>query len=85
MSDLLALREGIDRVDAQILRLFAERMTLARRVGEYKRAHNLPILDPERERSLIASRVAQLDDPNLSGPVTELFETLMRLSREAQE
>ncbi|MCL2812556.1 MAG: chorismate mutase [Clostridia bacterium] len=84
MNDLIALRNGIDQVDAQIIRLFAQRMELARRVGEYKRARNLPVFDPERERTLIVSRVEQINDPALSGPVAELFETLMRLSKEAQ-
>ncbi|MCL2545099.1 MAG: chorismate mutase, partial [Clostridia bacterium] len=82
---LAELRGGIDRVDAELTRLFAQRMELARRVGAYKREHGLPVLDPERERQLIASRVAQAGDPNLAGPVSELFETLMRLSREFQQ
>jgi len=85
MNDLTALRNGIDQVDAELIRLFERRMELARRIGAYKRARNLPIHDPERERNLIASRVGQLNDPTLSGPVAELFETLMRLSREAQQ
>ncbi len=82
-DELRPLREGIDRVDTELVRLFAERMELARRVGEYKRQRDLPITDPQREKQVIQKRTEQAD-PRLAGPVTELFETLMRLSREEQ-
>lgn len=84
-DELQGLRGSIDQVDAELVRLFARRMELARRVGAYKRERDLPILDPERERRVLEARAAQADDPRLTGPVTEFFETLMRLSREEQQ
>lgn len=85
-GDLLSeLRAEIDEADKELTRLFQLRMELARRVGAHKKKNGLPILDRERERQVLASRVAQANDPELSGALTVFYETLMRLSRERQQ
>lgn len=84
MTELDFLRKRIDAIDQKIVRLLEERMALARRVGEYKAANNLPVLDSEREKAVIQSRAGMLMDKEMEGVVTELFEHIMRLSREHQ-
>ncbi len=85
MSDRLSdLRQGIDAVDAELTRLFEQRMALARKVGAYKQENGLPITDPARERAVLASRAAQIADPALADAAKDFFELLMRLSREEQ-
>ena len=37
MMDIQELREKIDRVDDDLVRLYGERMELAREIGRYKR------------------------------------------------
>ncbi len=59
-------RHSIDNIDAAIIHLLAERFKITRRVGEYKRVHDLPPADPAREEQQIAhlrelARVADLD------------------------
>ena len=71
------LREQIDRIDAELFRLFGERMDVVRQVALYKKAHGLPVLDPVRERE----KLAEIDCPYEK----KLCETLMELSREYQE
>ena len=39
MTDLLELREQIDRIDREMVRLFEERMDICRQVAEYKIAN----------------------------------------------
>jgi len=51
-KDLDRLRQQIDRVDEQILKLLNERAKLAREVGEVKKKHNLPIYVPSREQKI---------------------------------
>ena len=84
MTELDFLRKRIDAIDQKIVRLLEERMALARRVGEYKAANNLPVLDSEREKAVIQSRVHFLANKEMEGAVTEIFEQIMRLSREYQ-
>ena len=51
--DIQELRGKIDRVDDELVRLYGERMELAREIGRYKREKGLPVLDTERERNLL--------------------------------
>ena len=43
-------RREIDKIDDQIVDLFAQRMAVAKEIAAYKKAHNLPIRDGGRER-----------------------------------
>ncbi|MDE6590214.1 MAG: chorismate mutase, partial [Oscillospiraceae bacterium] len=56
MDELQGLRREIDGIDRQIVELFRQRMDVTRRVGEYKRARNLPVLDQERERQVLQDK-----------------------------
>ena len=77
------LRSGIDSTDAEIIRLFSRRMELSARVAEYKQAHGLPVLDPQREREKYLSVLEQTED-SLRDYTYPLFSLLMELSRSYQ-
>ena len=84
MSELDALRGAIDEVDRQIVALFERRMAVTQQVGEYKQARGIPVLDPKREREVIANKLACLHNPALKTDVAQLYETIMALSRRQQ-
>lgn len=50
MEDLTKLRDEIDIIDDQIVRLFERRMGVAENVAAYKRSVGKPVLDKEREK-----------------------------------
>ena len=85
MKDLKELRQEIDVIDRQIVALFEQRMAVTRNVGLYKLANGMPVLDRSREEQVLASKTALLEDKNLSRDVTELFETIMAISRRQQQ
>ena len=68
------LRRGLDRVDAELMRLFAERTELSKRIGEEKRIAGRAIEDAAREKEVIATRTA-----HLPRTLTAAGEGLMRL------
>jgi chorismate mutase/prephenate dehydratase len=70
------IRKDIDRVDTQILELFASRMNLSMQVAEYKKQHNLPIFQPEREKSII-ERVRENSPQGLENASEVLFTTMI--------
>ena len=80
--ELTDLRREIDRVDSEILRLFAERMALCDRVAAYKSAQGLPILDEAREEEKLARAAASVP-ADLSGDARALY-LLLSLSRRRQ-
>jgi len=51
------LRAGIDKLDDQIIDIFEERMSIADKIGEYKKAHNVAILQSKRWDSILNHRL----------------------------
>src|SRR4029450_2994543 len=60
-DEMQTLREGIDSVDEEIVRLLDRRAWLARRIGEIKHKNGLGAYAPARERAVL-DRVATLGD-----------------------
>ncbi len=81
--DLNELRKGINDIDDQLLELFTRRMELASQVADYKRAHDLPILQPAREREIL-KKVADKAGNELGGYARVLFSMLIELSKSYQ-
>ena len=84
MEELLAARARIDRIDAELARLFEERMAAAAEIGAWKQAHGRPIRDPAREAELLARNAARIEDPRLRPHFARLLEALMAESRRWQ-
>lgn len=80
--ELDVIRQEIDRIDKQLIALFKQRMDCARRVGEYKKERDLPVLNTQRENEV-------LDNVERSGgeygyAARLLFSNIMELSRALQ-
>ena len=65
-DEMQTLREGIDAVDEEIVRLLDRRAWLARRIGEIKHKNGLAAYAPARERAVL-DRVATLSDGEFPG------------------
>ena len=81
--ELSDIRMKIDEIDDQMLKLFLERMELSDHVANYKNAHNLPILNKERERAVLASVTDKAGD-QWERYAYHLWSTLFELSRSRQ-
>ncbi|HSJ13323.1 MAG TPA: chorismate mutase [Longimicrobiales bacterium] len=85
-APLEELRQEIERIDRQLTQLIAERVRMARRIGDAKRTAGLATLDPEREAAVVRraaalAREAGLDVETMRG----IFWHLIGLSRRAQQ
>ena len=78
--DLKELRNEIDAIDDQLVKLFCQRLDIAAKVGDYKKAHDLPILVPAREREILAD-VAEKAGPEMGNYARVLYSMLFELSR----
>ena len=81
--DLKELRVEIDRIDDELVRLFCERMSISAQVADYKRANNLPIFHPGREREIL-QKVAEKAGPEMDNYTRVLYSMLFELSRSYQ-
>ena len=81
--DIQDLRKEIDTIDDQIVQLFSQRMDVAARIADYKKANNSPIFVPAREREKLAD-VAQKAGPEMANYTRVLYSMLFELSRSYQ-
>lgn len=83
MAELSELRQEIDRIDAEIFRLFSERAEVSGDVAAYKREHGMRVFDPTRERAKVADAASRAPE-DLATYAQVLMELLMEASRSRQ-
>ena len=84
MEDLTKLRDEIDIIDDQIVRLFERRMGVAENVAAYKRSVGKPVLDKEREKIKIQKVTEKTSNEFNRHGVESLFSQIMAVSRMLQ-
>ena len=62
-NNLKTLRNQIQGVDEELVKLLEKRMSLSRSIGQLKSVEKLPIYDPIREKELQHHLIGQLEDP----------------------
>ena len=58
-ENLTELRARIDKIDDELLELLARRMRVSQDIGQYKKEHDMPVLQAQRYEELLARRAAQ--------------------------
>lgn len=77
MSELSTIREKIDAIDTELLRLLNERATLALEVGRIKSRDGLPIYAPDREMTLLRGLVERSEGPLSPGAIRAIYREIM--------
>ena len=80
--DLSDFREKLDRIDADLIRLLDERMSISKEIGEYKLANNLPVYDARRENEILG-RVFDRAEYHKEA-VVEVYKTILIESKKLQ-
>jgi chorismate mutase len=75
------VRERIDALDRELLRMFNERASLALEIGELKKERALPIYDPSREKRIFDAMSAANPGPLDNSAIVRLFERVIDESR----
>ncbi len=83
MNDLSKIREKINEIDKELVRLWKDRMEVCLAVAEYKKENNLPVLDSQRERELL-NRVGEMAGEDLEVYSRVVYDTIMNVSRSYQ-
>ena len=82
--ELKELRQEIDDVDRELVRLFCRRMEISAQIAAYKQENGLPVRDPQREKEKLNQVRRQTPEP-FGECAARLFEQLMALSRAYQQ
>jgi len=81
--ELKDIRGQIDSIDDQLVTLFVKRMELSAQVADYKKANNMPIHVPAREREILKD-VAEKAGPEMANYTRVLYSMLFELSKSYQ-
>ena len=84
MSGLEEKRFRINQIDAELTRLFEERMKTAAEIAAWKKENGKPVLDASREENNIKRNTALLKDRSLSGYFELWYRFTMKISRDYQ-
>lgn len=77
------LRSQIDAIDNTLVDLFVKRMEVSAQIADYKKANNLPIHVPSREREIL-QEVAQKAGTDMDNYARVLYSMIFELSRSYQ-
>ena len=81
--EITDIRNEIDQVDRELVQLFVKRMGLSAQISDYKKAHNMPIYAPAREREILQD-VSKMAGPEMANYTRVLYSMLFELSRSYQ-
>ena len=84
MLDLGEIRDKIDVIDKELVKLFEERMQLCEDVAHYKIDTGKKVLDPEREKQKLEKVCAMVQNPDNRHAINDLFSQIMATSRKMQ-
>ena len=79
------IRQEIDQIDDQIVKLLEERMHLVEGVVAYKKASGKPILDSKREEVILGRVADRVENPVYKDTILATFKDILKNSRAFQE
>ena len=83
--DLDIIRQEIDQIDDQIVKLLEERMHLVEGVVAYKKASGNPILDTKREAVIFEKVRSRVGDKRYQETIVATFSDILKRSRDYQD
>lgn len=83
-DDLASYRKKINQIDSQLIQLLEQRMDQVNQIAAYKKRHDLPILDTNREQALLDSVAKQIKNADYQATILATFSDIMKHSRNFQ-
>jgi len=82
---ILKLRKGIDQIDAEIVKLINDRLSLGKQIGEIKESHGTPVLDRSREERVLERLTSLNAGPLKDEVLLHLYSEIMAATRQVQQ
>ena len=83
--DLDRIRQEIDQIDDQIVKLLEERMNLVEEVVAYKKTSGKPILDTKREAVIFEKVRNRVENKRYQETIVATFSDILKRSRDYQD
>lgn len=66
-ENLSLLRQQIDQIDNELIEILNKRMRVSREIGQYKKEHNMQIVQTDRYDDILRSRIKLAEEMSMSG------------------
>ena len=81
MNKLEELRNNIDQVDQEIVRLLEKRMTIVQEISQEKQKQEITILDASREQAVLDLARKNTENPAYHETTINTYKDIMKNSR----
>ena len=76
-ENLSLLRREIDAIDAEIIEALSKRMRISREIGQYKKEHNMPVVQTGRYDDVLNTRAKVAEEMGMSSDfVKEVYQAI---------
>lgn len=79
--DLEQLRDGINKIDHQLMELLDQRFELVKQVGVYKKENMIPIIDNNRQKLILE----KANNFNNSASIKKVYQQIFTTSCEVED
>lgn len=83
--DIETIRQSINQIDEEIVRLLDQRAELVKEIGEYKKSQNIPVYHPEREQEVRDRVLAASKGIFPQKALMQIFTEIMSAARSLEE
>ena len=83
--DIADWRKKIDELDGKLVELLSERAQAAHEIGKLKKAVDMPIYEPERERNVFENVRKANKGPLADRELLRIYERIMDVMRQIQK
>ncbi len=85
MMDIDGWREKIDGIDEELVRLLSARAAAALAIGELKRTSELPVYEPQREKTVFEHVRRVNPGPLSEAQMVDIYERIIDVMRSLQK
>ncbi|GBD73501.1 chorismate mutase [Tetragenococcus halophilus subsp. halophilus] len=78
-------RKLIDQADKELVPLIEQRMNAVVEVGKYKKEHNIPVLDENREKAVLDKIASYTENKDFEDSVRKIFQAIIDTTKEYQQ
>lgn len=78
------LREEIDFIDKELVKLFEKRLNVVEKIGEYKKKNLLPILDKQREQEVLNKNLRNVGEEKYFSYIKDFLISNAEISKKLQ-
>ena len=84
LEKLAQFRDGLNKIDSQMVKLFEERMDIISELAIFKMEHEMSIYDPKREQKMKEFHTMEINNKNYKSYYGWFLKDVLEISKQYQ-